>query len=454
MDVGRASWRLSIAVVYSRMPLPMRRADQMTVAHLLSFLKERGHAVDLFCICAGGVASEHEMEWLRSACESIYIYEHGWKAVYRALWGVASRQIPFQVGLFSNPAKRRDLERKIEDGTYDIVYTYYFRSAEVTRGLGARQLSSARTAPPNFLAFQLSQTLNTRRIAKNSPNLANKLFYEIESRLVARYEARIWKEFSRSIFIGKSDLDTVQSTCREHGLPIVDNYTFGAHGTDVKRFAPRHDIAERANHLVFSGVMRTPTNVQSVMWFAQNVWPLIREKVPEASLSIVGREPSAEVLALSKLPGVTVTGTVPDTSVAIAEAEICINPMQAGGGMQNKLLEYLASEKAVVATSVANEGIGAEPGRHLMIADDAAEFARSVLELLGDPEKRRRLARSARNFVLDHWTWEAHFMELEQNFYKSLSERDADQAKALCDGVTVTRPAADSTRVRPSRPEE
>jgi glycosyltransferase involved in cell wall biosynthesis len=444
MDVEESNRHLRIAVVYSRVPVPMRRADQMTVAHLLSFLKARGHSVDLYCFSAGGVADREDLEWLEATCQNVFLYKHGPMNLAGALVRTVSSGIPLQVSLFSSTRQRYDLESRIGKDTYDVVYTYYFRSAEITRGLGrdARRQETSRDKPVNVLALQLSQTLNTRRIAKNAPNLITRAFYELESRLVALYESRIWQEFTHTVLIGPRDVEEIQGACKRLGRPAIDNYFFGAHGTDVSRFRPRPDIAQRPDHLIFSGVMRTPTNVQAVQWFARSVWPTIRAVRPGATWSIVGREPSREVLELRKLRGVEVTGTVADPAVRIAEAAICINPMQAAGGMQNKLIEYLASGKPIVATSIANEGIGAVSGQHLLIADRPDEFAQAVLHLLNNPKSCEVLGTNGRDYVIRNWTWEAHFLKLEQNVFSALDRRAADvesdsRARTLVDNVSA-----------------
>ena len=425
MEVASAERPLRIALVYSRIPLPMRRADQMTVAHLLAFLKARDHIVDLFCIKTGAVSSAADEDWLRQTCRNVYFYKHDWRAYVRAPLLALLRAVPLQVGYFSHPQQRKEIHNEVMAGKYDIVYTYYLRSAETVRGLGRSPDSrhDGKT-PATFLALQLSQALNARRIAQNAPNLWLKWLYQVESRLVARYESTIWQHFTRTVLIGKADVDEIKKNCMRRNKPLINNFVFDAHGTDVVRFAPRNDIPVRPHHLVFSGVMRTPTNVQAVQWFATNVWPRVRAAVPDATWSIVGREPAPEVRRLASLAGVEVTGTVKDPSICIAEAEVCINPMQAGGGMQNKLIEYLACARPVVATSVANEGLGATPGKDLLIADQPDDFADAVVELFRNPAHRERLGAAAREFVLSHWTWEAHFLKLEQAFYDALQKEE------------------------------
>ena len=256
------------------------------------------------------------------------------------------------------------------------------------------------------------------------------LLYALETRLVQNYEPRVWSDFTRTVLIGQQDVDEIAAACRDRCLPEIDNVVFGPHGVDVDRFAPRTDIEEEPFTLVFNGVLRTYTNVHAILWFAENVWPLVRAGEARAKLLIVGRDPRPEVQSLGVLEGVTVTGEVPDPADYIARAAVCINPVQVGAGMQNKLIEFMAMRKAVVATTVANEGIRAIPGDHLVIADDARTFADSVLTLLADPDRRDRLAAAARAYILESWTWEAHFLSLEAAMVDAL-EDSAPRKNAL-----------------------
>lgn len=425
MRVRPAQRRLRVAIVYSRTPVPMVRADQMTVAHLMTFLKERGHSVDLFADDTGAVRDDADNDWLANQTNQLKLYPFDRSRLFLAALTAPLRLLPFQVALFSNKKMQRDLTALADD--YDIIYCYYLRSGQMVRHLT--------TKAKTVLAFQLSQTLNTRRISENAPNRRYAWFYRLESWLLERYEARIWRDFDRSVLIGSADVAAIEECCNNQGQPAIDNYFYGAHGTDLDRFGGNSAHEPVPGRIVFSGVMATPTNVQAAMWFADKVWPQIKAAVPNATWTIVGRNPSAEAMALDNLDGVTVTGTVPDPSVYISQAEVCVNPMQAGGGMQNKLIEFLASARATVATPVANEGIRATPGEHLIVADAPDEFARAVIELLGNAEQRNALAEAGRKFVRENWTWEAHWLKLEQDFYDVLDgkppSREMSPSKAV-----------------------
>lgn len=416
MNVEASPAPFAIAIAYSRSPLPMTRADQMTVAHLIAFLAARGHQVDLYALDTGEGISDLQRDWLKTHCRTLTLIPHGKLA---NLWGVLRgllRLWPLQVGWFLNSRQRRAIRAGLDK--VDLGYCYYIRSAEALRG--------EKTRRPLFLAMQLSQALNTRRMVAHYRNLKEKLLYTVESRLLRGYEARVWRDFTRCVLIGEQDVAEIRGLCREQGLPEIDNVVFGPHGTDISRFAPRADLTPEPCSLVFNGVLRTYTNVHAITWFAAKVWPLIKARSPQATLMIVGRDPRPEVQALADQPGIIVTGEVKEPADYIARAAICIDPVQAGAGMQNKLIEFMAMAKPIVATTVANEGIGATPGDHLILADEPQAMADEILALFDDPARAASIGAAARRFVEETWTWEAHFLKLEAAMQDVIAESRAE----------------------------
>ncbi|HEX2527210.1 MAG TPA: glycosyltransferase [Geminicoccus sp.] len=425
MEVEPTKETFRITIVYGRLPLPMKRADQMTVAHLIAFLKARGHQVDLLTLDDGEALKPEHESWLKAHCRKLTILPQGKR---RSLIGMAqglAKKLPLQVGWFSNPQQREAVRDILAKGEADVVYCYTIRGAESIRGL-------PRGNAVTFLAMQVSQSLNTRRMMETFTTLRDKLIFSTESKLVRRYEAHVWQDFDRVVLIGEADVEEVKQACREYGQPEVSNWVFGAHGVDITRYVPRGRDVVEPNTLVFSGAMGTNTNANAAIWFAGNVFEKIRAAVPDARLLIVGRNPRPSVQALGSRPGITVTGEVPDPADYIARAAVCVNPVMAGAGMQNKLLEFLAMAKPTVATTVANEGIRATPGEHLIIADKPDDFAREVVALLKDEARASELGQAARRYVEQHWTWEAHWLELETNMLNALkAKRGTVEARPL-----------------------
>lgn len=425
MDSARAERPLRILVIYSRVPFPMMRGDQLTVSHLLSYFKARGHSVDFYTTDVDGEMTYEQKIWLEGACNSVHIVPQGKMAkLYGLLKGIFRLQ-PLQVGLFDNSVISRAVGKGVQSGQYDIVYCYYLRSVTAVPGGFAPdqvQVFNGRSTAA-FLAMQLSQTLNTRRIYENATSPIKRLVYGLEARLMQRFEARIWQKFTKVMLIGPKDVEAVEAACAAEGQRKISNWLYGAHGTNVDAFKATQPEEIIQNRILFSGSMLYQPNVQAVLWFHEHCWPKIRSARPDVEWYIVGRDPLPEILALGNEDGITVTGTVPDVGVHMRQAAVCINPMLAAGGMQNKLIEYMASGKAVVATTVANEGIMGPVGQALIIADDAPNFTASVLELLNDPKRAWALGQSARTFVLENWTWEAHFDKLESAFYDAIAEK-------------------------------
>lgn len=425
MNRERADEPLRILFLYSRVPFPMMRGDQLTVAHLLSYLSARGHSVDFVTTDADGHMSSHQRDWLYANCREVHLEKQSYFAKGCGLIASIVRLEPMQVGIFRNRKINKLTAQRVASGEYDLIYCYYLRSAtavpaifspmEVVEKKGNRIVA--------FLAMQLSQTLNTRRIFHNSTSGVKKIVYFFETWLMERFEARIWQRFTKVVLIGQKDVEAIEEACLRQTQPKIDNWVYGAHGTDVeafKKFSPS-EVVE--NRVLFSGSMLYQPNVQAALWFYKNCWPALRKMKPNLEWYIVGRDPVSEILDLDGRDGITVTGSVPDIGSEIRKAAVCINPVLAAGGMQNKLIEYMASGKPIVATSVSNEGINGVDGEALVIADNPETFIKATSELLDDPTRAALLGDSARAFVLENWTWEAHFDKLESEFYQALKTK-------------------------------
>ncbi len=437
MDCSPSNRRLRIAFVYSRLPFPMMRGDQLTVAHLMAFLAARGHSIDLYTLDMQGELSVLQRDWLAGTCRTLRIYRQGLARILSGLASGLCRGEPAQVAMFRNGALQRDLAAAIDTGEYDLVYSYYIRSAHAVPSRLAHGGGDGRSGSPvSFLAMQLSQSLNSRRIFENERNPLRRLFYRLETALCERFEARVWQRFTRSVLIGPADVAKVQAVCKAQGQPEIDNWVYGAHGTDLSRYKAASTEEIVPGRIVFSGSMLYQPNVQAALWFVEQCWPRIRAAVPDAELVIQGRDPVAEIRELDGRDGIRVTGTVEDVGVHIRSASVCINPMLAAGGMQNKLIEYMACGKAIVATSVANEGIMA-PTDTFCLADDAASFADCVVGLLSNAGIRDLLGKTARHYVEANWTWEAHFLKLEKAFFDTI-----DAASSKCLSVARSSDAA------------
>lgn len=162
------------------------------------------------------------------------------------------------------------------------------------------------------------------------------------------------------------------------------------------------DVGDRIpDRAVFVGSLDTPTNVEALRWLLTETWPKVRARRPAATLSIVGRRPDAEFTSwLRGHPGVEVHTDVPSVASYLASASVSVNPTRSGSGVNIKAVEAMAAGVPVVSTHTGSRGLAWQPGRDLLVADDADDFAAAVARLLADPELGERIGAAGREYVV------------------------------------------------------
>lgn len=233
-----------------------------------------------------------------------------------------------------------------------------------------------------------------------------------EARVLGAYEAAVARRVDTSLFVSEAEAAMFRhrSGLRSDKVRAVEN------GIDTDRFDPALTSepidADEGPLAVFTGQMDYRPNIDAVRWFAADILPLIRQQHPAARFAIVGRAPTDEVRALAALPGVMVTGEVPDVRPWLAAADAVVAPLLLARGVQNKLLEAMAMARPVVASVAAATGIDARPGEHLLVADDAAGMAAAVGSLFDDREAAAKMGRAARTQMIARYGWDARLAPL------------------------------------------
>lgn len=184
-------------------------------------------------------------------------------------------------------------------------------------------------------------------------------------------------------------------------------------GIDSMYYAPQPEEPSEPAAVIFTGAMDYLPNIDAVQHFCADILPLVRREVPKTVFYIVGLNPSADVRRLGELPGVVVTGAVPDVRPYYARASVCVAPLRIGRGIQNKVLQGMAMGLPVVASPLAARGVRGEPGLHFEVAEVATDFSSHVTRLLQRPEARRARGRAGRACVEAHYTWEHNLAGLE-----------------------------------------
>jgi sugar transferase (PEP-CTERM/EpsH1 system associated) len=226
------------------------------------------------------------------------------------------------------------------------------------------------------------------------------------------FELQVAKRADLNLFVSKTEEQMFRRVAGKGNVPlgVLEN------GVDLERFAPGHGLCDNIDRetplIVFTGQMDYPPNVDAASFFAREVLPIVRDRQADARFAIVGRAPTEDVLQLADLPGVIVTGEVPDTRPWLASARVVVAPLRIARGIQNKVLEAMASGKAVVASPEAAEGIDACNGKEILIAGSAAAQADAVISLLHDPVRRDRMELAARAAMEARYSWDAKMAPL------------------------------------------
>jgi glycosyltransferase involved in cell wall biosynthesis len=228
-------------------------------------------------------------------------------------------------------------------------------------------------------------------------------------RLLKAYEGRLVREFDAVLAVSHEDKAVLQEAA---GQSVDITVIPIAIDTDEVAVVDR-DVEPR--HILHIGTMYWPPNIDGVLWFAHEVYPLIRQQRPDVCFDIVGARPPQEIAALNgDRTGINVTGYVADPTFYLQRAALMVVPLRAGGGMRVKILNAMAQGLPVVSTTLGAEGIGVADGENILIADTPADFAAAVLRLLENQALAARLGTAGRRLIEQTYDYRVACRPLEE----------------------------------------
>ena len=377
---------MKLLVILSRVPYPLEKGDKLRAYHLIRRLADK-HEVFLFCLSDTNTEPEH-LDHLHQFCKHIEVVRLRRWSIFLKLFGAIFSRLPFQVAYFHHRSAQQRMDAAIERFKPDHVLCQLVRTTEYVR---------RKYALPKTLDYMDTLSKGMERRTENAPWLFRPLF-QTETRRLIRYENLMFDQFDHSVIISAQDRDYIYHPLRDE-MAVIPN------GVDTDHFAPLP--LEPKFDLLFTGNMNYPPNIDSVVFLAEQVLPIVRKVRPETSLLISGVDPSQAVRDLAKNdPLISVSGWVKDIRVSYATARIFAAPMQIGTGLQNKLLEAMAMRIPCVTSALANNAVGAPAGTAILIGNSPEDYAEHILRLLNDPAERQRVAESGYDFVRSHFDWD------------------------------------------------
>jgi glycosyltransferase involved in cell wall biosynthesis len=219
-----------------------------------------------------------------------------------------------------------------------------------------------------------------------------------------------------TVVVGETDAWVLQRIFGVANVHVIPN------GVDVPETI--EDKRSLRPTVMFTGVMSFHPNIVAVMHFADEIWPAVRERIPEAVFQIVGRNPVPEILALASRPGIEVHADVESVHSYLARAWLAVAPMRTGAGIKNKILEAWSVGTPAVMTPIATNGLTQSPPE-LLLTGEGAELSALVVDLLGNPERRAELGALARSTALRTFSWKGQAAAVHALLQSAAAREDA-----------------------------
>jgi polysaccharide biosynthesis protein PslH len=378
---------MKILFLASRMPFPPDRGDRLRAFNVIKNLSRAGHEIHL----ASFVSREGEKQIsdsLRPFCTRLLLVEMSpfasWLSCAAALLG----KIPLQVAYYKSAKMTEAVRALFKSEKYDLVYVHLFRMAQYVPD-GRTEYTVLDLT--DVISREIKRSLGFRRGL-------NRLIYSIELPRIRRYEATVVSSFRECWVVSESEAKALGELSPSAKAQVVPN------GVDLEKLGPLDP--KPGNIVSFVGHLGVPHNVDAVLHFYNEIFPLVLEEWPECKFQVIGPSAHRSLLPLKRDGRVMMTGFVENLNATLASSSVFVAPLRYCAGLQNKVLEAMAAGVPVVATPCVNEGLGARADEEILLASSPKDFASRVVLLLRDPSLRDRVSANARRFVERRFSWQ------------------------------------------------
>ena len=265
---------------------------------------------------------------------------------------------------------------------------------------------------------------NFYRMALNNKSAIRRMFYRREYLRMRKEELQACKEHDLIFVTSHRDKAKL-----DEDVPDTPKYVL-PNGVDMNFFHPSADTPE-PHSLVFTGMMGYVPNNDAMIYFIDEILPMIQKEIPDVKIYIVGNSPPQK-LKVRASDRVIVTGFVDDVRPYVWRSSVYVVPLRMGGGTRLKVLEALSMKKTVVSTSIGCEGIAVKNNESIRIADDPEHFAKVVVDLLKNQERRRSsdpVVERGYELVRDHYEWEIVGEKMQQIYDSAIHSKVSKESE-------------------------
>ena len=373
---------------------PVDKGGKIRTYHMLKELK-RDHRITYLTL-DDGTADKHARALAQEYCHELICVPHRQRAkftpgFYAELAFNLASNLPYAIAKYQSAEMRRRIQQLTSEDLYDVVVCDFLAPAvNVPRTLSC----------PSILFQHNVEAMIWQRHFEVQASVLKRAYLLGQWRKMRTFEGVTCRRFDRVIAVSREDREVMR---REYGVTAIDDVPTGV---DTDFFQPRTTASRSTRNLVFTGSMDWLPNEDAIRYFTEEILPLIKQQLPDVTLTVVGRNPYPALLDLSQHDSsVVVTGRVEDVRPYMERAAAYIVPLRIGGGTRLKIFEAMAMEKAIVSTTVGVEGLPVRDGVDLLLADEPRAFADAVLKLLSDVIFAVELGNHAAGTVRTRFGW-------------------------------------------------
>jgi len=382
---------MNVLVVDEELPWPLNTGKKIRTYNLLQRL-QKYHTITFLCYGGEGHVLPDCPNVTVIALPSPVLEQKGFRFYWSLLVNVVSPK-PYIVDRHYSAAFEDKALLLAASGRFDLVHCEWTPYTENIRTLIGRL--------PSVLSAHNVEALIWERYYEAESSLVKKCYIYLQWQKLLCYEAHSALNYSEVSVVSDPDRDVFVESYGCNRVTVVPN------GVDERYFAPLQS-AVYPGSMVFTGSMDWRPNQDGVKYFIEEIFPIIRGRIPAATFTVVGRKPPPWLVSLAgRVPGVTVTGTVDDVRPYIAHSMLYVVPLRVGGGSRLKILEAMAMAKVVLSTTVGAEGLAVEEGKHILLRDTPRDFADAACAVLNDPAKFSEYGAAGRALILESYTWDA-----------------------------------------------
>ncbi|MCP5227380.1 TIGR03087 family PEP-CTERM/XrtA system glycosyltransferase [Accumulibacter sp.] len=399
---------MNILYVCHRFPFPPKRGGKIRPFNMIRHLSANGHQVTV-CSLARSPGEAAEGKGIAPYCARFEVAQVSNPVQALRMIARLPLSTPSSMGFFYSPSLRQRVRQLLSTQQWDLIFVHCSSVAQYVEHV--RDV-------PKILDFGDMDSQKWLEYANHKP-FPLSLGYRLEGTKMLAAEKRLARLFDLCTATTRAEWETLEGY--RTGVPT----DWFPNGVDAEFFSPTDDGYD-PDTLSFIGRMDYYPNQECMARFCAQIWPLLKSRRPQLKLLIVGADPSPEMRRLGELPGVTVTGSVPDVRPFVRKSALMVAPLNIARGTQNKILEAMAMGVPVVTSRVAAGGVDAESVTHFLVADTPEEYSGAILRVLDDPAERQRLAIAGRQRMLSNHAWPHSMERLDQiidrcitNFWES-----------------------------------